>query len=91
MRHCLCGFGDRLEAWAPVPRHELVPAGGGPVAGDLGDVSDIGLRLDPVELAGLDDCVDGGGAFAAGLNLRCRSADPSPRRESSSVFGKLVP
>src|SRR3546814_15328830 len=33
----------------------------------LDDIGDIGLRLDPVELRGLDDGVDGGGAFAAGL------------------------
>jgi len=51
LRHCLCGFGDRLEVWAPVPRHELVPARGRPVAGDLGDdVGDVSLRLDTVEL-----------------------------------------
>ena len=38
-------FGQRL----PVPRQQLVPAGGGPVGGDLADdVGDIGLRLEAV-------------------------------------------
>jgi len=31
------------------------------------DVSDVSLRLDIVQLAGLDDRADGGGALAAGL------------------------
>lgn len=68
LRHCLCGFGDGLEVWAPVPGHELVPARGRPVAGDFGDdISNVSLRLDSVELAGLNDGVDRGGAFAACL------------------------
>ena len=68
LRVCLRGFGEALGARAPVPRHELVPARGRPVAGDLlGDVGDIGLRVDVVELGGLDDGVESGGTLTAGL------------------------
>jgi hypothetical protein len=51
---------------SPVPRHEFVPAAGGPVVGDpCDDVGDIGLRVDAVGLAGLDDGVERDGTLAA--------------------------
>jgi hypothetical protein len=51
-----------------MPGQKFVPARGGPVGGDLGDdIGDVGLRIDAVGLAGLDDGVDRGGTLAAGL------------------------
>ena len=52
----------------PFPRHEFIPSGGGPVCGDFGDgVGDVGLGVDAVQFAGLDDGIDGSGAFPADL------------------------
>jgi hypothetical protein len=49
----------------PVPREQLVEPPGR-VGGDAREqVAQVGLRIDAVELGGLDQCVDGGGALAA--------------------------
>jgi hypothetical protein len=65
----LCGLrvGGVCEG-PPVPRHEFVPPCCWPVICDFGDdIGDIGLGFDAVHFAGLDDGIDGGGAFAADL------------------------
>lgn len=46
LRHRLCSFGDCLEVWATVPRHEFIPTRDGPAASDHGDdVANISLRF----------------------------------------------
>lgn len=62
------GAWTRLDRRTPNPRHEIVPARGGPVAGDaFEDVGEVGLPLDGVHFTGRDHGQDGGGPFAAEL------------------------
>ena len=51
-------------SFGPCPRHEFVDARGGPEIDELvEDVGDVGLRLDVVELARLDQRRDAGPVF----------------------------
>jgi len=53
-RSDLFRLGDPMGG-APGPGHEVVDAGGGPEVDELGEhVGEIGLRVDVVELAALD-------------------------------------
>jgi hypothetical protein len=64
----LRGHCDLRLLGLPVPWHEFIPSGGRPVGGDFGDdISDVGLWVDAIHFAGLDDGIDGGGAIAADL------------------------
>src|SRR3546814_2745046 len=54
------------------------------------NVGDIGLRLDAVELRGLDDRVDGGGAFAAGLRSGEQPVLAADRDRSDGALGDVV-
>ena len=48
------------SACRPGPGHELVEARGWPEVDELGEhVGEVGLRIDAVQFAGLDECGDG--------------------------------
>ena len=73
-------LGRRIYRRHPVPRHEFVPAAGWPIACDPGDdIGDIGVRVDAVGLAGLNDNVDGRGTLAV-----CARAGEQPVAASHS-------
>src|SRR3546814_2251609 len=70
---------------------ELIPSGRWPAGRYLlDDVGDIGLRLNPIELGGLDDGVDSGGAFAAGLRSGEQPVLAADGDRSDRALGDII-
>jgi hypothetical protein len=51
----------------PIPRKQVGDLAGWMIGQPGQDVSEPGLRIDVVHLAGLDEGIDGGGAVTAGI------------------------
>jgi hypothetical protein len=75
----------------PVPGHELVPWRRWSISCDLpSDIGDVGLRVDAVGLAGLDDGVDRRAALAARFRTGEQSVASSDGNAAQRAFGNVV-
>lgn len=80
---------DRICA-LPSPRQQLADAVD-LVVGDAGeDVAQIGFGIHVVELGGLDERIDGGGAFATGIRSGEEIVLATERNSADRALGSIV-
>jgi hypothetical protein len=78
------------DAGGPAPAEEFVDAVDG-MRGDAGEhVAQPGERVDAVQLAGLDQTIDGGGTLSAGVRSREQPILPAEGDAADGVFGAVV-
>src|SRR6202035_196769 len=85
----LCG-GPLLAQAFPIPGQEFVDAPGGVIRQACQHVGEPGLRIDIVELASLDQRVDGGSAATAFIGTHEGPVVPAHRDRTHPALGRIV-
>ena len=80
----------RLLARLPVPGQQCVDLSGRMVGDAADDVGEVGLGVDMVELAGLDDGVENRGAVAAGVGAEEGPVATSQRQRADGRSAALL-
>ena len=73
----------------PIPGEELVDAVDGMIGDAAEDVGEVGVRVEAVHPAGLDDGVEAGGALASGIGAAEEIVLPAENDTAQGSLGRI--